>query len=80
MSIKTLLADQIRLRDSAIAQWEAHVKEIQVNPIQMNIRGIWIDDFLEGLMSIRREVLFRDEIIHEIEQSKRRTCAKRTKR
>lgn len=80
MSIKTLLADQIRLRDLAIAQWEAHVKYIQVNPNQMNIRGIWIDDFLEGLMSIRREVCFRDEIIHEIEQSKRRTCAKRTKR
>lgn len=66
MNVKKLLADQIRLRDAAITRWEAHVKEIQINPNQMNIRGIWIDDFLEGLMAIRREVFFRDEIIHEM--------------
>lgn len=68
MSMKTFLADQIRLRDLAIARWESCVKKIRVNPNQMNIRGIWIEDFLQNLMALRREVCFRDGIIYELDK------------
>lgn len=71
MSMKTFLADQIRLRDLAIARWESCVKKIRVNPNQMNIRGIWVADFLRNLMATRDEVCFRDGIIDEIDDEPR---------
>ena len=79
MSMKTFLADQIWRRDLAIARWESCVKKILANPNQMNIRGIWIEDFLQNLMALRREVCFRDGIIYELDKPRsRKACCRQS--
>lgn len=73
MKVKDLLAEQIRLRDDAIENWEKIFKEIKDNPNQTNIRGIWIDDMLKNLSFLRTQVLMRDELIQEMKRALKRT-------
>ena len=60
-----LVEQEVRLAD-AERSWTAMIERVRSNPNQLNVDGIWMDEWIADVTRLRAIILARKEVVREL--------------